>query len=73
MMKEQRTERVQIMLEPDEVRLIDNWRYENRIPSRSAAVRELVRRGLDPVSRHYQTDPRRKSKDYGLHGWKAER
>jgi hypothetical protein len=34
------------MLSPDEFRALDDWRFEKRMPSRAAAVRELLRRGL---------------------------
>jgi hypothetical protein len=42
----ERTERVQIALSTEELVAIDNFRFENRLPSRAAAVRELMRRGL---------------------------
>jgi hypothetical protein len=42
----QRGERLQLMLEADELRALDDFRYANRMPSRAAAVRELLRRGL---------------------------
>ncbi len=42
----QRGERLQIMLEPLELRALDDFRFANRMPSRAAAVRELLRRGL---------------------------
>jgi hypothetical protein len=42
----QRGERLQIMLEAEELRALDDFRYANRMPSRAAAVRELLRRGL---------------------------
>jgi hypothetical protein len=45
-MNRQRQERLQIMLDPAERRAIDDWRFERRMPSRAAAVRELLRRGL---------------------------
>lgn len=45
----QRGERLQIMLEIDELRALDDFRYINRMPSRAAAVRELLRRGLAGV------------------------
>jgi metal-responsive CopG/Arc/MetJ family transcriptional regulator len=35
------------MLEADELKALDDFRYANRMPSRAAAVRELLRRGLD--------------------------
>ncbi len=41
-----RTERLQVMLEPDELAALDDWRFSNRLPTRAAAVRELLRRGL---------------------------
>jgi len=41
-----RAERLQIMVTPDEVKLIDNWRFSKRMPSRASAVRELLKRGL---------------------------
>jgi hypothetical protein len=45
----QRGERLQIMLEEIELRALDDFRYSNRMPSRAAAVRELLRRGLAGV------------------------
>ncbi|RUX08973.1 hypothetical protein EOA30_05090 [Mesorhizobium sp. M8A.F.Ca.ET.059.01.1.1] len=42
----ERPERLQIMLTIDELMALENWRFEKRMPSRSAAVRELLRRGL---------------------------
>lgn len=41
-----REERLQLMLSKDELDAVDNWRFDNRMPSRAAAVRELLRRGL---------------------------
>lgn len=41
-----RGERLQIMLEADELRALDDFRFTHRMPSRAAAVRELLRRGL---------------------------
>ena len=38
--------RLQIMLMADELEAIDIWRFNKRMPSRAAAVRELLRRGL---------------------------
>ena len=39
----ERGERLQIMLSADELRAVENWRFEKRMPSRAAAVRELLR------------------------------
>jgi hypothetical protein len=41
-----REERLQIMLTKDELSAVDNWRFDKRMPTRAAAVRELLRRGL---------------------------
>ncbi|HEY5819986.1 MAG TPA: hypothetical protein VIU14_16585 [Mesorhizobium sp.] len=42
----ERAERLQIMLSAEELAAVENWRFERRMPSRAAAVRELLRRGL---------------------------
>ena len=44
---QKRSERLQILLAPEELAAIDDWRYDNRIPTRAAAIRELLRRGLN--------------------------
>ncbi len=44
--REQRGERLQIMLSGPELVIIDDFRYKKRMPSRAAAVRELLKRGL---------------------------
>jgi hypothetical protein len=41
-----REERLQIMLTDDELAALDDWRFARRMPSRAAAVRELLKRGL---------------------------
>jgi hypothetical protein len=42
----ERGERLQIMLSAAELRAVENWRFDKRMPSRASAVRELLRRGL---------------------------
>lgn len=44
--KEDRDIRLQIMLQPQELKAIETWRFSKHMPSRAAAVRELLRRGL---------------------------
>jgi len=46
MIERMRGERLQIMLSPEELTLIDDFRFAKRMPSRAATVRELFRRGL---------------------------
>ena len=41
-----RPERLQIMLSAEELKALDDWRFARRMPSRAAAVRELLRLGL---------------------------
>ena len=43
---QKRTEKIQVMLDDGELEAIDNWRFDKRLPSRAAAIRELIRRGL---------------------------
>jgi len=42
----ERGERLQIMLSADELAAVETFRFDKRMPSRAAAVRELLRRGL---------------------------
>jgi hypothetical protein len=44
-----REQRLQIMLSPEELKAIDNFRFQHRMPSRAAAVRELLRHGIANV------------------------
>jgi hypothetical protein len=60
-----RAERLQIMLKPAELKLVDNWRFLKRMPSRASAVRELLKRGL--VAEGFEVaDDGSHSKDFGL-------
>ena len=45
-MGRERIIRLQIMLDDVELEAIENWRFKTHMPSRAAAVRELMRRGL---------------------------
>ena len=38
--------RIQITLTQAELRAVDDWRIERRMPNRPAAIRELLKRGL---------------------------
>lgn len=42
-----RNERLQVMLSDVELKIIDAWRFENKMPSRAATIRALVRIGLE--------------------------
>lgn len=41
-----RPDRLQIMLSAGELKVLDDWRFTYRLPSRAAAIRELLKRGL---------------------------
>jgi hypothetical protein len=41
-----RGERLQVMLTDEELKVLDDWRFQARMPSRAAAIRELLKRGL---------------------------
>jgi hypothetical protein len=60
-----RGERLQIMLSPDELTAVDDFRFKNRMPSRAAAVRELFRIGLNHTGFAHNTDGK-KSSDIGV-------
>ena len=60
-----RDERLQIMLTEEELSALDDWRFARRMPSRAAAVRELLRRGLTAEGVTL-TGGRMKSKDFGI-------
>ncbi len=60
-----RAERLQIMLTEDELRIVDDWRFARRMPSRAAAVRELLKRGLAAEGFGEAADGR-KSADFGV-------
>jgi hypothetical protein len=60
-----RGERLQIMLTPDELEALDDWRFTKRMPSRASAVRELLKRGL--AAEGFATAKTgSRSKDYGV-------
>ena len=45
-MSDIRGERLQVMLSPEELTAIDDFRFKHRMPTRAAAVRELLKLGL---------------------------
>ena len=44
-----RGERLQVMLSPEELSALDDFRFKHRMPTRAAAVRELLKLGLTVV------------------------
>jgi metal-responsive CopG/Arc/MetJ family transcriptional regulator len=60
-----RGERLQIMLTHQELRILDTWRFAKRMPSRSAAIRELLKRGLASEG-FTEVEDGQKSKDFSV-------
>ena len=60
-----RGERLQIMLTVEELEALDNWRFSVRMPSRAAAIRELLKRGL-AAQGFLKADGLMKSGDFGV-------
>ncbi|MGB7976207.1 MAG: hypothetical protein WCF81_18105 [Roseiarcus sp.] len=67
MSPEPRGERLQIMLTSEEFTALDRWRFSRHMPSRAAAVRELLRRGL-AAEGFDVSDGKMKSADFGVIG-----
>jgi hypothetical protein len=60
-----RGERLQIMLTRNELEALDTWRFSARMPSRAAAIRELLKRGL-AAEGFSSADSQLKSRDFGV-------
>jgi metal-responsive CopG/Arc/MetJ family transcriptional regulator len=67
MSAEPRGERLQVMLTTDELTALDQWRFSRHMPSRAAAIRELLRRGL-AAEGFDVSDGTTKSGDFGVMG-----
>jgi hypothetical protein len=67
-----RGERLQIMLTPEELDALDNWRFRRRMPSRASAVRELLKRGL-AADGFDSAAGGSKSQDFGVTGASSAR
>ena len=60
-----RGERLQIMLTHAELRIVDTWRFAKRMPSRAAAIRELLKRGM-AAEGFAEIEDGQKSKDFSV-------
>ena len=61
----ERGERLQIMLSPEELSALDDFRFKNRMPSRASAIREILRRGLGGLG-EFAARAGEKSSDFGV-------
>jgi hypothetical protein len=59
-----RGERLQVMLSPEELSALDDFRFKHRMPTRAAAVRELLKLGLTVVT--HEGAAGMKSANYGV-------
>jgi metal-responsive CopG/Arc/MetJ family transcriptional regulator len=66
-----REQRLQIMLTEEELKAIDDWRFDRRMPTRAAAVRELLRRGLASEG-FLSAEAGEKSQSFGVIAGKGE-
>jgi hypothetical protein len=64
-MSDLRGERLQVMLSPEELTAIDDFRFKHRMPTRAAAVRELLKLGLAALGADGNGA---KSSSYGVFG-----
>lgn len=62
-----RETRLQIMLDENELSAIDDWRFKHRMPSRAAAIRQLIGVGLRTAGSD-KADPAMRSQDFGVFG-----
>jgi hypothetical protein len=65
-MNDLRAERLQVMLSPEELALVDDFRFKHRMPTRAAAVRELLKLGLAALGVNAGAGVR--SSDFGVFG-----
>jgi hypothetical protein len=63
-MSDLRGERLQVMLSPEELAAVDDFRFKHRMPTRAAAVRELLKFGLGAIGINATAGA--KSSDYGV-------
>ncbi|MBR0939447.1 hypothetical protein [Bradyrhizobium jicamae] len=63
-MNELRGERLQVMLSPEELAAVDDFRFKHRMPTRAAAVREMLKLGLAAIGIDAKAGV--KSSDYGV-------
>jgi len=63
-MNDTRAERLQVMLSPEELAAVDDFRFKHRMPTRAAAVRELLKLGLAAIG--VTAGAGVKSSDYGV-------
>lgn len=51
MSEELKTQRIQLVMTPSEVKAVDDWSFEVRIRGRSEAIRRLIELGLEAAKK----------------------
>lgn len=69
-MNDLRAERLQVMLSPEELAAVDDFRFKHRMPTRAAAVRELLKFGLAAagIETNIGSSTGVKSREFGVFG-----
>ena len=69
-MNDIRAERLQVMLSPEELAAVDDFRFKHRMPTRAAAVRELLKFGLAAagIETNIGSSTGVKSSEFGVFG-----
>ena len=69
-MNDLRAERLQVMLSPEELAAVDDFRFRHRMPTRAAAVRELLKFGLAAagIETNIGSSTGVKSSEFGVFG-----
>lgn len=52
--------RYTVIVDPETLKLIDDYRFENRFPSRSTATLELIRIGIKTLTEQNKLKPAKK-------------
>jgi len=61
-----RLERLQVMISEEELGALDEWRFKSHMPSRAAAIRELLKRGLAAEGYFSVAGGGSSSRDFGV-------
>lgn len=61
-----RLERLQVMISEEELEALEDWRFKSRMPSRAAAIRELLNRGLRAEGYFDEAQNGLTSRDFGI-------
>lgn len=58
-----KAERLQLILTPEQLAALDDWRFAHRMPSRAAAIRALLKHGMEHNGQSREGGAGRRSHD----------